>query len=159
MLVDGTLDIPPDSITRQCKVGFHLILFITTKRSDGRIKVIISKMLGPLSLTRFHFNPSVDKLSYSITKYGMKLFIHSQILTLWFHFPLYWTCDHLSMPIVKSINVNKYEWIPGQTTDRITRHRKVVYHLLTHLPLGQMAAISQTIFADAFHEWKILYFD
>ena len=29
---------------------------------------------------------------------------------------------------------------------------------LTHLPLDNMAAISQTIFSD-FHEWKVLYFD
>ena len=31
--------------------------------------------------------------------------------------------------------------------------------LLTQLPLDKMAAISQTIFSDAFCEWKVLYFD
>ena len=31
--------------------------------------------------------------------------------------------------------------------------------VLTHLPLDKMATISQTIYSDAFHEWKILYFD
>ena len=29
----------------------------------------------------------------------------------------------------------------------------------THFPLDKMAAISQTIFSDAFLEWKVLYFD
>ena len=30
---------------------------------------------------------------------------------------------------------------------------------LTHLPLDKMAAFLQTIFSDAFFEWKVLYFD
>ena len=34
-----------------------------------------------------------------------------------------------------------------------------LFMLLTHLPLDKMAAISQTIFADAFSSMKILYFD
>ena len=30
---------------------------------------------------------------------------------------------------------------------------------LTHLPVDKMAAVSQTIFADPFNEWKLFYFD
>ena len=33
------------------------------------------------------------------------------------------------------------------------------FNELTDLPLDKMAAISQTIFSDAFYEWKVLYFD
>ena len=48
--------------------------------------------------------------------------------------------------------------MPFSMADEICRNLAAL-QILAHLPLDKMAAISQTIFSDAFSRMKILYFD
>ena len=86
------------------------------KTSMEAICLHLSEHLGPLLLTWITFGSQHGKVITSIIKYGMKLRIHFQTSTVAplkfgnvyiFHPKLYWTCNYLSMLVLKLTHVNK----------------------------------------------------